>query len=160
VVQARACKALYSGSIPLAASSQVFGQVRYDKAQRAVEAPRLGRWAKHKARRQLQESTVRFDRAMEVWEATGEPYARQLEANRQNLAAQVGRAEEAQQVRTAFLGQHPDVLQRVAELDSAIELETDLDRRRSWELLLERERSRSLPRGHDLGRDLGPGLDL
>jgi hypothetical protein len=76
------------------------------------------------------------------------------------LATRLGRAEEAQQLRTAFLEQHPDVLQRVAELGRAIERETELERQRSWELLLERERTRRLSRSHDLGRDLGPGLDL
>ena len=67
---------------------------------------------------------------------------------------------QAQQARATFFEQNPDITQRVAELDRTIERETDLERRRHWELLLARGQSRSLFRGHDLEHDLGPGLEL
>jgi hypothetical protein len=57
--------------------------VGYDQAQKSLEQPGLGRWARHQARRQLQEATVRFDRGIGTWEVTGEPYARRIEADRQ-----------------------------------------------------------------------------
>jgi hypothetical protein len=54
----------------------------YDEAQKALEAPGLGRWARHKVRKQLEEATARFDR-LGTWEVTGEPYARRIETDHQ-----------------------------------------------------------------------------
>jgi hypothetical protein len=98
--------------------------VGYDQAQKAVDAPGLGLWARHKAGRQLQEATVRFDRAMGTWEVIGEPYARRIEADRQDLAVKVGRLEQAQQARATFFEQKPDVAEQVAELDRTIHRES------------------------------------
>jgi hypothetical protein len=95
-----------------------------DQAQKAVDAPGLGLWARHKAGRQLQEATVRFDRAMGTWEVIGEPYARRIEADRQDLAVKVGRLEQAQQARATFFEQKPDVAEQVAELDRTIHRES------------------------------------
>ena len=66
----------------------------------------------------------------------------------------------AKQARAAFFEQDPDITRRVAALDRTIERETELERRRHWELLVAREKSRSLFRGHDREHDIGPGLDL
>jgi hypothetical protein len=134
--------------------------VGYDEAQKALEAPGLGRWATHKARRHLQEMTAHFDHALGTWEVTGEPHARHIEADRQDLAVKVDRLEQAQQARATFFEQNPDITGRVAEFDRTIERETELERRRHWDLLLAREQSRSLSRGHYIEHDLGPGLDL
>jgi hypothetical protein len=133
---------------------------RSDHAQKALEEPGLGRWARHKARRQLQEATGAFDRALGTWELIGEPHARRIEADRQDFAVKVDRLEQAQQARATFFAQNPEITQRVAELDRTIERETELERRRHWELLLAREQSRSVSRGHYVEHDLGPGLDL
>ncbi len=132
----------------------------YDEAQKALDQPGLGRWARHKARRQFQEAIVRFDRTVGTWEVTGEPYARRIEADRHDLAVKVDRLEQAQQTRATFFQHNPDITQRVAELDRTIERETEAERRRQWELLVAREQSRSLSRGHHMEHDLGPGLDL
>ena len=70
------------------------------------------------------------------------------------------RLEQAQHERATFFEHNPDITQRVAELDRTIERETEAERRRQWELLVAREQSRSLSRGHHREHDLGPGLDL
>jgi hypothetical protein len=132
----------------------------YDEAQKVLEDPGLGRWARHKARRQFQEATARFDRALGTWEVTGESYARRIEADRHDLSAKVDRLEQAQHERATFFEHNPDITQRVAELDRSIERETEAERRRRLELLVAREQSRSLSRGHHREHDLGPGLDL
>jgi len=134
--------------------------VGYDEAQKALEQPGLGRWATHRARRQLQEATGRFDRALGTWEVAGEPYARRIEADCRDLGAKVNSLEQAQQSRAAFFEQNPDITRRVAELDRTIEHETELERRRHWELLVAREQSCAVSRGHYIEHDLGPGLDL
>jgi hypothetical protein len=61
-----------------------------------------------------------------------------LQAHGGRLAAEVEQLDQAQRARQAFLVRHPEVPYRVAELDRAIKHEEGLERRRSFEQLLER----------------------
>jgi len=115
-------------------------------------------WAKHKTRRQLRETSDRFDNSLETWERTGRPYAHQLEALREQLASKAAELEQGQRAHDAFLAEHPEVSRRLSELDRAIEHEQYLERHRSFELLLQREQARHLGVSHEL--DSGLGIDL
>jgi hypothetical protein len=57
-----------------------------------------------------------------------------------------------------LLAQHPEVPSRLVELDRAIARERENERRRSWELLKERERARQLGISQELDR--GYGIEL
>jgi hypothetical protein len=57
-----------------------------------------------------------------------------------------------------FVAHHPEVASRLAELDRALAREQENERRRSWELLKEREQARRL--GLSLDLDLGYGIEL
>ena len=61
-----------------------------------------------------------------------------LQAHGGRLSAEVEQLDQAQRARQAFLVRHPEVPYRVAELDRAIKHEEGLERRRSFEQLLER----------------------
>jgi len=132
--------------------------VEHQKAKQLSESPDLGRWSRHKARRALADAAERFDKAVAAWEATGQPYARRLEAQRERLGAEVALLEQARASREEFLTQHPEVPSRLVELDRAIALEEEIERRRSWELLKEREQARRLGISQELDR--GYGMEL
>jgi conjugative relaxase-like TrwC/TraI family protein len=127
-------------------------------AQQSLENQDLGRWSRHKARRALVAAGDRFDKALVAWENSAGPYATRLEAERGRLGAEVARLEQARTSRQDFFARHPEVPSRLAELDLAIEHAEENDRRRSWELLKEREHARRLDISHDLDR--GYGLEL
>ncbi len=95
----------------------------------------LGAWARYKARRQLQEATGAFDRALGTWEVAGKPYARRIEADRQDMAVKVDRLEQAQQARAIFFEHNPDITQRV----------TELERQQHWKLSTPPENCPSWP---------------
>jgi hypothetical protein len=120
-----------------------------------LENPDLGRWSRHKARRGLATAGERFDKALIDWENTAGPYATRLEAERGRLGAEAARLEQARTSRQDFFARHPEVPSRLAELDRAIEHAEDTYRRRSWELLKEREHARRLGISHDLDRGYG-----
>jgi hypothetical protein len=128
------------------------------RAQQSLENQDLGRWSRHKARRALVAAGDRFDKALVAWENSAGPYATRLEAERGRLGAEVARLEQARTSRQDFFARHPEVPSRLAELDLAIEHAEENDRRRSWELLKEREHARRLDISHDLDR--GYGLEL
>jgi hypothetical protein len=123
-----------------------------------LESPDLAWWSRHKARRALADAGDRFDKALANWENTGKPHATRLEAQRQQLSVEVARFEQARASREAFFAQCPEVPRRLAELDRAIAREQENERRRTWELLKEREQARRLGIAHDLDRDFGMEL--
>jgi len=128
------------------------------RAQQLLENPDLGRWSRHQARRALSAAGVRFDKALTAWEGTGEPIATRLEGQRAGLGAEVAQLEQALTSREEFLTKYPEVPSRLVELDRAIERREENERRRSWELLKEREHTRRLGISHD--PDRGYGLEL
>jgi len=128
------------------------------RAEQLLENPDLGRWSRHKARRMLAAAGDRFDKALTAWEGTGEPIATRLEGVRARLGAEIVQLEQARTSREEFLAKHPEVPNRLAELDRAIERREDNERQRSWELLKEREHARHLGIYHDLDR--GYGMEL
>ncbi|MGH9104945.1 MAG: hypothetical protein ACRDZX_03750 [Acidimicrobiales bacterium] len=132
----------------------------YQEASRSLDRPGLGFWVRHKARANTQEASARFDRAMEAWNATGEPHARQVEAGRARLVSEVAQHEQAQRAREAFLAEHPDLPARVAEVDREIRRHEERERQLSWQRLLEQARSRAVWPSHDLGHDTALGIDL
>jgi len=127
-------------------------------AERLLESHDLGRWSRHKARRALAAAGARFDKALAAWENTAGPYAARLEGQRARLGAEVAQLEQARTSREEFLAHHPEIPNRLAELDRVIARAQDIDRRRSWDLLKEREHARRLGISHDLDR--GYGLEL
>ena len=123
-----------------------------------LESPDLAWWSRHKARRAFADAGGRFDKALLAWENTGQPYATRLEAERERFGAEVAQLEQARASREDFFTQHPEVPSRLAELDRAIAREQENERRRSWELLKEREQARRLGISQDLDR--GYGMEL
>jgi hypothetical protein len=95
-----------------------------------VQDKSLGRWGRHKARREVREAGVRFDQALEAWRAMAEPYEQSLESQCRRLEADVGRIEKAQEAREAFFAHDPTVLERLAELDRAVKVQENVARRR------------------------------
>jgi len=156
---------LYNGTGPwthtgagLAARAVREAAVEQQRAKQLLESPKLGRWSRHKARRALAEADERFDQALGAWESTGQPHATRLEAQRDRFGAEVAQLEQALASREEFLGQHPEVSNRLAQLDRAIARQQENERRRSWELLKEREHARRPGIHHDIDRDYGLGL--
>ncbi len=124
-------------------------------AKQLLESLDLGRWSRHKARRALADADIRLDKALAAWETAGQQYATRLEARRERLFAEADLLEQANASREEFLAQHPEVPIRVAELDRAIAREQENERRRSWEILKEREQARRLGIDHELERGYG-----
>ncbi len=132
--------------------------VDHQRAEQLLENPELAWWARRKARRALAEAGHRFDKAVRAWESTGQPYATRLEAQRERLGADTALLEQARASREEFFADHPEVPSRLAQLDRAIAREQENERRRSWELLKEREHARHLGISHEL--DQGYGIEL
>jgi conjugative relaxase-like TrwC/TraI family protein len=130
----------------------------YRRASEHLEAGGLGPWGRHKARRQLREASAGFDQAKQAWEQLGQPYADQLKATRGRLAHQAAELEQAQQARQDFLAMHPDVPQRLAELGRAIKHEQELQRRHSYENMMQREQAHQV--GIWRAPDTGLGIDM
>jgi AAA domain len=124
-------------------------------AKQLLESLDLGRWSRHKARRALADADIRLDKALAAWETAGQQYATRLEARRERLFAEADLLEHANASREEFLAQHPEVPIRVAELDRAIAREQENERRRSWEILKEREQARRPGIDHELERGYG-----
>ena len=142
----------------LAAQAVRVAAIDYQRAEQLLESPELGRWSRHKARRALAGAGERFDKALGAWENMGQPHATRLEGQRDRFGAEMAQLEQARASREEFLAQHPEVPNRLAELDRAIAREQENERRRSWELLNEREHARRLGIDHDLDR--GYGMEL
>jgi endonuclease YncB( thermonuclease family) len=132
--------------------------IEHQKAKQLAESPDLGRWSRHKARRALADAGVRFDKALVAWENTGRPYATRLEAQRDRLGAEVAQFEQARTSREEFFARHPEIPNRLAQLDRSIAREEDNERQHSWELLKEREQARRLGISHELDRGYDIGL--
>jgi conjugative relaxase-like TrwC/TraI family protein len=130
----------------------------YQRVSQQLEAGDLGPWGRHKARRQLRGAAAGFDGAQQVWEKLGQPYVEQLEAARAQLKHQAKELEQAQHARKAFLTDHPDVPQRLDQLDRAVEHEQELQRRQSYERILGQEGARHLGIWH--APDTGLGIDM
>ena len=142
----------------LAARAVREAAVDHQRADQLLENPELAWRARHKARRALAEASHRFDQALVTWENTGQPHATRLEAQRERLGAEAVLLDQARASREKFLANHPEVPSRLAELDRAIAREQENERRRSWELLKEREHARHLGISHEL--DQGYGIEL
>jgi hypothetical protein len=130
--------------------------------QRALDASASkshGPWARHKARRQVRETGVRFDEALETLRAIAEPHEHSLESHYRRLEADVGSLEKAQGVRETYLAQDPTALERLAELDRAVKAQENVARRRYFHLH-QRDQQHSLQHSHDIGRDPGRGIGL
>jgi hypothetical protein len=125
------------------------------RAKQLLANADLGRWSRYKARRALATAGARFDQALAAWEKTGQPHATRLEAQRDRIGAEVAQLEQARASREEFLTQHPELPVRVAELDRAIAREQESERRRSWELLKERDQARRIGIDHHLDRGYG-----
>jgi hypothetical protein len=132
----------------------------YQRASEALEERSLGRWARRKGRREVRETGVRFDQALEALRAVGEPHERHLESHYQRADADVTRLERAQQARDEFLAQDPSALERLADLDRAVKVQENLERQRHWPVVHQRAQQHTFHQGHDLGRDRGLGMGL
>jgi hypothetical protein len=147
---------------PAGHAAQAVGRAAldYQRASEAAQDKSLGRWGRHKARRQVQEAGVRFNQAREAWQAAGEPYERSLGPHYQRLEADVARLERAQQARDQFLAKDPSALERLAELGRAVKAQENLELQRNWHVVHQRGQQHSFHQGHDLGRDRGLGMGL
>ena len=143
-----------------AAQAACVAALDYQRASEAVQDKSLGRWGRHKARREVRETGERLDQALEVWRAVGEPYERSMGPHYQRLEADVARLERAQRVRDEFLAQDPSSLERLADLDRAIKAQENVERQRRWHLVRQSKQQYSFHQSHDLGRDRGLGMGL
>ncbi len=149
----------WTRTIPGAAARDLHDTaVSYQRVSQQLESGDLGPWGRHKARRQVREGSTRFDSAKQAWEQLGQPYADQLEATRGQVAQWVAELEQAQKDREAFLAKHSDVPRRLAELGRAIEHEQELQRRQSYEHIMQREQARHV--GIWRAPDTSLGIDL
>ncbi|HXW78713.1 MAG TPA: hypothetical protein VEJ84_04395, partial [Acidimicrobiales bacterium] len=130
----------------------------YQEAAQELESGHRGPWARHKARRQLSEASDRFDIAKQAWEDRVQPCAHQLAAAREQLSGQVAELEQAQQARTTFLVEHPDVPQRLVVLNEAIKHEQALQRRHSFQRILQRGQAQALGNSHESDAGMGIGM--
>ncbi len=142
----------------LAARAVRVAATDHQRAKQLLESPELGRWSRHKARRALAEAGDLFNKALGAWENICQPHVARLETLRDRFGAQLALLEQACTSREEFLAQHPEVPNRLAELDRAIAREHENERRRSWELLKEREHARRLGISHE--RDQRYGMEL
>lgn len=128
--------------------------------QRAAHtlAGNLGPWTRHKARRQLRETSASLEKARQQWERTGQPYGDQLETVRDQLATKAAQLEQAQRARDTFLAEHPEVPARLADLDRAIEVAQKLGRRQHWDLIRQPEQVRHLGLSQEIDNGYGIGL--
>jgi conjugative relaxase-like TrwC/TraI family protein len=153
---------LYNGTgrwahttVGLAARAAREAATDQQRAKELLESPDVRWWSRHKVRRALADADVRVDKALVAWENTGQPHAKRLEAQRERLGAEAAQLEQARALREDFLAQHPEVQSSLAELHRAIEREQEHERRRSWELLKEREQARQIGISQELDRGFG-----
>jgi hypothetical protein len=133
--------------------------LEYQRASEASRDKKLGRWARHKSRREVREAGVLFDQALDAWRYVGEPQERSLQSHYQQLGTEVAGLERAQQARDEFLAQDPTLLGRLAELSRTIRAQGDDERQRYFNLH-RRGQQLQFQHGHDLGVDTGRGIDL
>ena len=143
-----------------AAQAACAAALDYQRASEAVQHKSLGRWGRHKARREVRETGQRFDQAVEAWRAIGEPHERSLESHYQRMEVDVARLERAQQARDQFLAQDPSALEQLAELGRAVKELENLERQRYWHVVHQRGQQHSFHQSHDLGRDRALGMGL
>jgi conjugative relaxase-like TrwC/TraI family protein len=143
-----------------AAQAATGAALDYQRASETMQDKSFGRWRRHKARREVRETSERFDQALEAWRAIGEPHERSLESHYQRMETDVARLERAQQARDEFLAQDPSSLERLAELGRAVNAQENLERQRYWHVVHQRGQQHSLHQGPDLGRDRGLGMGL
>jgi hypothetical protein len=105
----------------------------YDLARAEAESPELGWRARRKANQHLQAMTERHQHALQEWCHYGAPLAERYRERLDHLAAEVTRLEENQRARDEYVRQHPDALDRLAELDHAIDRAAELERRNRLE---------------------------
>jgi hypothetical protein len=134
--------------------------VAYQRAQETAGEEGLGRWARHRAQRELKDAGARLDVAVQAWRAVGEPEAQLLQVRRLQVAPEVACLEQAQTGREAFLAEHPDVPGRISDLSRSIEAQEQLENMRRVEMLRKRGQARQVQHSHDLQPDLGYGIDL
>lgn len=77
--------------------------------------------------------TERHQQALQQWGYHGAHLAERYQERLDHLAAEVTGLEENQRVRDEYLRQHPDALDRLAELDHAIDRASELERRNRLE---------------------------
>ena len=143
-----------------AAQAACVAALDYQRASEAVQDKSLGRWGRHKARREVRETGERLDQAIEVWRAVGEPYERSMGPHYQRLEADVARLERAEQAWDQFLTEDPSVLERLAELGRAVKAQESLERQRHGRLLHQRGQQHPYHQGPDLGHDRALGMGL
>ena len=80
----------------------------------------LGLLARHRARQGEQASALAVTRAGTVWRDTVQPHGHQLGNQLDRLGQEASRLEAAQQARTEFLTDHPEVTARITAIDRAI----------------------------------------
>lgn len=101
----------------------------YQHASTQAERPDLGWRARRKAARELDLAEDRYQHALQDWNQHGAPLAERYQQRLHHLAGEVERLDQAQHARDQYLRDHPDVLDRLRDLDLAIERAEKLDRR-------------------------------
>ena len=133
-----------------------------DLARAQAESPELGWWARRKANQHLDAMTERHQHALQQWTYHGAPLAERYQERLDHLAREVAGVDDGQRARDEYLRQHPDVLDRLAELDQAIERAAELERRnrlkRAHGLSLHDRQFPSL--GHSIPHGPDRGLSL
>ena len=135
----------------------------HQQAQEHANDPGLGWWARRKAGQELAAAADALEHADARWQRDGGPLAANYQTRLDHLDAEIARLEAGQQQRREFLERHPDLPDRIAELETAIrELETRVHEQRQHQLDRDPDLVDSLWPGRHHGvsqePDLGMGL--
>jgi len=120
----------------------------HDRAREHADDPGLGWWARRKAGQELATATVALEHAAARWHRDGGAVAANYQTRLDHLDHEIARLEASQQQRREFLDRHPDLPDRIAELDNTIQ---------ELEAQVREQRRHQLDRNPDLVESLWPG---
>ncbi len=122
----------------------------------------LGWRARRRTTRELDQTAERYRHALQDWSHHGAPLVERYQQRLDHLAGEIDRLEQAQHTRDQYLREHPDSLDRLRDLDQAIDGAEKLDRRhrleRAHALSVADKLTPSLD--HSLGLESDRGLSL
>lgn len=129
----------------------------HEQALHRRSDPKLGWLDRRRAERDLQVAAERLELAQRQWQRDGAGIEANLETRIQHNIEQIQDLDAARQARDTFLAEHPDLVERLHELDRAIEERRDFERQQQLEL----RRQQTLDHGRGIHHDepdLGIGL--
>ncbi len=106
-------------------------QRSHDHELARAHDPHLGLWVRHRARKAEQTSNINVTQAETVWLETIRPHDDRLDMQKDRLVSEARTLEAGQQTRTEFLAAHPDIVDRISQLDHSITQQQRLQARQA-----------------------------